>query len=102
MKKIIKKAEDHTGKMMNKDRRRSSDVYSLGSLKMHFPSFFQKQFRMVSIEDLYTRYWIRHQRLLLFKLLLILIVYSLFNLVLYHAVGDITVRTTSFTWKKII
>ena len=72
--------------MKKYDRRRSSDAHSLGSLKMHVPSYFQKQFRTLSIEELYTTYWIRHRRLLLCKLTIILIVYYVCNLILYITV----------------
>ena len=45
---------------------------------------FQKRFREVQIEELYVRYWLRLQRVLLFKLLVVIAIYGVIVLILYN------------------
>ena len=63
-----------------------SDMISYVPLH-HFNSY-QRQFEEVKIEDIYIRYWLRLQRILLFKLLVVIIIYAIIWLILYNTVGD--------------
>ena len=53
--------------------------------------YLQQTFQQVSIEEMYSRYWLRLSRVFCLKLLSVLILFGIGIIILYNTVGNLQV-----------